>query len=409
MIERLRPDQREVLDAVLRAFRRGARVVVLDAPTGVGKTWIARAAIEAHGRGVYACRTVRLQEQVLRDFPEAVPIAGRARYSSPDGKTCAECAASEDRCRRRSCPYAAARRASSAADLAVTTTAYLVESGRASRWLAGRDLGVIDECDLLPDELSRLWRGPLAEACSPEEALWSQCRRWLAMSASLIGGAEAWARDARLDPDSVALVEAPDLWDTWRRQVHAVPVTALGWHPDEEIDQARLDVAARDLRGVIASHERQRVLIHAGSYLRAREIGARLEALEDRPVLYPRGEDAAAGTSRQDDLERALASYRALEHAVLVAPALERGLDLPDEACRAIILPHLPWPPRERLSDVGEDQYVREMLRSLVQACGRACRHSRDWCATYITDRSWPGMLAVWGALLPRWFRALLT
>jgi len=74
----------------------------------------------------------------------------------------------------------------------------------------------------------------------------------------------------------------------------------------------------------------------------------------------------------------------------------DRGIDLPDEKCRSIIITKFPFPD---LSDIvfkvlqrtfGDKtywHYIRDMAnRELVQQCGRAIRHDNDWCEIWSPD-----------------------
>src|SRR5678815_1389496 len=97
----IRPHQATAVEAIARRFKAGAQVVVLDAPTGSGKTLTAelvRRALEVSA--LYLCVDRGLQDQVLRDFPYAKLIKGRRnyptanytdRFTSPPFLTCDDC------------------------------------------------------------------------------------------------------------------------------------------------------------------------------------------------------------------------------------------------------------------------------------------------------------------------------
>ena len=62
------------------------KVVLLEAPTGSGKTLIMAALGKYLGEQVcYTCHTKQLQSQVVNDFPYAVELKGRANYSCLKG------------------------------------------------------------------------------------------------------------------------------------------------------------------------------------------------------------------------------------------------------------------------------------------------------------------------------------
>ncbi len=153
--------QVQAVAEVLEAFEAGAKVVMLDAPTGTGKTLIAemvRAQLDEGGvRGVYVCSTKTLQDQFARDFDAAV-LKGRANYPTEHGggkvtaddctgNACVWCTGVD------TCPYQVARGRFDGAGIGCTNTAYLlgqVNNTRPDKAItAKRGLVTIDECDEL--------------------------------------------------------------------------------------------------------------------------------------------------------------------------------------------------------------------------------------------------------------------
>src|ERR1044071_802580 len=100
----VRPAQQEAVDAIVRRFEGGAQVVILDAPTGSGKTLVAELVRRAlNTRALYVCVDRGLQDQVLRDFDYAKIIKGRRNYPTLDRAqafpelTCEDCLGSPSR------------------------------------------------------------------------------------------------------------------------------------------------------------------------------------------------------------------------------------------------------------------------------------------------------------------------
>lgn len=93
--------QLEVMDRILSAYEKeGVRMVVLQAPCGVGKTLIAEVLRQClRQRMLYLPPHIELQEQFMRDFPGGVLLKGRANFphggntGAEDfpGVTCADC------------------------------------------------------------------------------------------------------------------------------------------------------------------------------------------------------------------------------------------------------------------------------------------------------------------------------
>ena len=84
-LEELRPHQWEAITEILDWFRRGKKVVFLDAPTGSGKTLIGELVRREFSRfAIYSCTTKTLQDQVVRDYPYARVMKGRSNYPTAD-------------------------------------------------------------------------------------------------------------------------------------------------------------------------------------------------------------------------------------------------------------------------------------------------------------------------------------
>lgn len=158
-IDYFRQPQLDAVDAIMDAYTR-TNTVILDAPTGSGKTLIAemvrrRLAV----KGVYTCTTKTLQDQVLADFPYARVLKGRVNYPTelePE-KTCDDC--SGQMCRmcdsRKTCPYRVAKVEALGSRLAVLNTAYLLAECSAGKESAfsGSPFTIIDEACVLESVL----------------------------------------------------------------------------------------------------------------------------------------------------------------------------------------------------------------------------------------------------------------
>lgn len=78
---------------------------------------------------------------------------------------------------------------------------------------------------------------------------------------------------------------------------------------------------------------------------------------------------------------------------VLVSPSMTYGVDLKGDLARFQIVLKAPWLPTkdvrvEKLMKLDKDWYGNQMLKTLVQACGRGVRSEDDFCETYILDGS---------------------
>ena len=129
--------------------------------------------------------------------------------------------------------------------------------------------------------------------------------------------------------------------------------------------------------------------------------------------LGPRAITYTSGKDREGALSRFLES----NNGVLLAPSFERGIDLPYNDCRVVIVAKVPFPNladkqvKSRLySRGGQGWYSMQTVRALVQMTGRAMRHEDDSCEIYIIDRQF--VSNIWKKkkhLLPEWWKEALV
>lgn len=224
----LRSHQEHALRQIYLAFASGKRNVILEGPTGAGKTLVGHLAAQMIGaRSLYVCTTKSLQDQYLKDFPAAKMIKGRRNYPTqqkpfPDW-TCEDCDYKKDNgcshcdspgenpasC-KAVCPYQKAKTAAERADEAVLNTAYFIgainsmgsrydnapgylghsEDLPSSRGFRHRGLAIFDEADELESALMGavelvISKRALAElgveAPDPEYSRWPDRLKWIGL------------------------------------------------------------------------------------------------------------------------------------------------------------------------------------------------------------------------------------
>lgn len=184
-VESLREQQVYAIQNILEQFHAGSNIVMLDAPTGSGKTLIGEMVRRNLGcRGLYLCTSISLQQQFCKDFPEAALLKGRSNYATADdpGKfpnlhagdcvkertgffpACYACNPTDTppsnnlHCRWchpvTACPYEEAKFDAIRSDLVCTNTSYFLhEANYVGSLPRARKLIVIDEADTLEDAL----------------------------------------------------------------------------------------------------------------------------------------------------------------------------------------------------------------------------------------------------------------
>lgn len=523
-VQHIRPHQWTAVDAILDAFTR-VPVVMLDAPTGAGKTLIAemvRLAFEDQGQGdgLYICSDKALQDQFVTDFDHAKVLKGRANYPTERALGDRSNRTTADDCTggnggagcwhcpngHAGCPYQLAKAAAIDADLAVLNTAYLLAEANSPNTAFGgknkRSLVVIDECDTLEDQLMNYveftvprWIGQRLGLIWPVKgARKPTLKTWLTATATQVGkamedgafrdqkekrrlqqfGMDCWrvAEELQRDidaghhgdgaPDSDAetgrwlrdydtqtfclkpvvvgpygtrrlwrhgkhfllmsgtIISADDLADATGLpmdfEVVSVPMTFPVEHrpvivaPIANITRASTDDEYEQLayavRRILEVHEGERVLIHTVSFKLAEYLMSNTAAPGRRQFSYR--------TAR--DKEQALADYRRTPGAVMYAPSMDRGVDLPGDLCRVVVIAKVPFPSlgdrrvsaRLRLPG-GQSWYAVQTVRKIVQMTGRGVRSADDHAVSYILDRQF--VTNTWSknkSLFPGWWREAL-
>lgn len=143
-----RKGQKEAIDQARVAFKRGKRFVVIEAPTGSGKSAIAiTLAREASSAYLLTAQKI-LQDQYLRDFPDIALMKGRSNYHclvAPTHAAAAPCITGRKFPECDGCPYFTAKDAAMAANNALMNYAYYLAELNYSGGFGPRELLVLDE------------------------------------------------------------------------------------------------------------------------------------------------------------------------------------------------------------------------------------------------------------------------
>src|SRR6478672_3740955 len=78
--ETIRPKQHDILKKICNAFNSGFKVVVVEAPTGFGKSPVAIAIARTLGSSYICSATKDLQSQYTNDFPFLKSIKGMGNF-----------------------------------------------------------------------------------------------------------------------------------------------------------------------------------------------------------------------------------------------------------------------------------------------------------------------------------------
>ncbi len=153
-----RPNQREAIEEIEDAFEQGYRYVVVDAPTGAGKSHVARSfAFQSNSTHLVTVQKL-LQDQYQRDFPDMYVMKGRNAYACIEGEAGDSCA--NGPCRRRkmgpnpNCPYQVAKMKAMAAPVTVHNFDSFFYQNSYGGGYGGRKLLIVDEAHNIPGKFT---------------------------------------------------------------------------------------------------------------------------------------------------------------------------------------------------------------------------------------------------------------
>jgi Rad3-related DNA helicase len=197
------------------------------------------------------------------------------------------------------------------------------------------------------------------------------------------------------------VIELGSTFPIERRPIMLWPIASMDRGPDGKQRERALPQIVQAIDQLLDRHT-GRVLIHSQTFHIGKEI-ERMTHHRNRVMLYGGGE-------RDSTLDR----YKLTPGAVIVGPSLQRGVDLPDELCEAVVIVVIPYgdlsdkriAARRRMDGLW---YSIEAIRTVVQMSGRGMRHKDDYCVTYILDARFPGFYQRYEHLFPSWWRAAVV
>lgn len=234
-------------------------------------------------------------------------------------------------------------------------------------------------------------------------SLWRHADRFLMLSATICAP-DIMARDLGLEDGTWTSFSLPSTFDKRRRPIYLIPVAYMT-NKTKDTEWPKMAKGLGDVLRVC----RDRVLVPTVSYaLNTYLMNELKEEFGSRLVTY----NTAA------ERVKALERYRGQEGAVLMAPSMDRGVDLRDEDCRYIVIVKVPWPNRgdkqvsKRLHGDranGEAWYTVNTIRRLVQMTGRGMRHEDDYCTSIIMDGTFTKLFNKYGRWFPAWWKESIS
>jgi Rad3-related DNA helicase len=233
-----------------------------------------------------------------------------------------------------------------------------------------------------------------------QDRLWRHSQRFLGMSGTILSPV-VLARELGLQEKDYDYRQIPSTFALQNRPVYYWPVTnARKKNIDEGTAMPKILNA---LDRIVNKYIKDKILVHTVSY-------AVLSAIRHDQLDLKNNERIITHTT--EDRTEKLAAFKHTTHPmIMLSPSFDRGVDLPDDQCRCIIICKVPYldlhdkQVAARLKAPGGDQwYVFKALQTIMQMSGRGVRNDGDHCDTYILDQQFSSLLARTRQYIPKWW-----
>jgi Rad3-related DNA helicase len=227
-----------------------------------------------------------------------------------------------------------------------------------------------------------------------DNALWKHMKKVLGMSATILEPRQAAKNIGLEDFEYLAL---PSPFPKENRPVEFIP---CGNIIEKELNIA-LPMLARKVDELIRLHPNDKILCHTVSYKIRDYLVEHIKT--DRFITH----------QTKDKGEKLDAFKRSDKPLVMLSPSMDRGVDLPYDQCRVVIICKIPYPnlgdPQisKRLygSKDGRFWYAYTTIKTIVQMAGRGVRAADDYAKTYILDGQFERIYKEHLNMFPQWFK----
>lgn len=252
-----------------------------------------------------------------------------------------------------------------------------------------------------PDDEGGLKAKPVWAARYAQRHIWRYAERVVLMSGS-ITSPDVFCRTMGIPEDEYEYVDLGSDFPAERRPVFYVPTARVTMRNAD----AAWPRIVEQIDRIIERHPNEKVIVHSVAYKYAERIYRESEYSHLMAVF----DNSHRFREVIQEFRRAGPPW------ILVGPGFERGVDLPDDLCRVIIIPKVPWPNRgdeqirARIADAaqqGRKWETSETISRIIQMTGRGMRSKADYCATYILDTTFAGIMG--SEMWPDWWNEALT
>lgn len=237
---------------------------------------------------------------------------------------------------------------------------------------------------------------PIWIAKYADENLWRHAKKVLGMSATILDPIQVCV-NVGLKYDNCVYRMIPSPFPKENRPIKYEPCASV----TNKTMETALPALKEKIESIISEHSEEKILCHCVTY-------------KIRDYLMKNIKSSRLMThdtfNRSDMLD---VFKRSVQPKVLVSPSMDRGVDLPHDECRVVIIAKVPFPDlgdpqvNKRLfaSKDGRRWYIHKSISKIIQMSGRGVRSADDYAITYILDEQFERIYNENKNLFPPWYR----
>jgi ATP-dependent DNA helicase DinG len=228
------------------------------------------------------------------------------------------------------------------------------------------------------------------------------CNNWaekfIFMSATILD-IDGYIKDLGIDPDDCLILTMGSSFDPAKSPIYYMPCGSMNY---ETIDES-LPKACSAINLILSKKPDEKGIIHTGNYKVANKIW------NEKKIAKANHERFLIKATDEITNQNLLKVHERSKNTVLLSPSMTTGVDLKDDLSRFQIVVKMPFtsladPRTKKKAAVNSNWYICQMLKTLVQACGRSTRSADDYSQTYILDSSFKYWVTHYKKWLPKSF-----
>lgn len=267
-----------------------------------------------------------------------------------------------------------------------------IQNGNINNWLIYTSSHVSDKSPVL--NIKPLYAGDIFQKYVTNFGI----QHVVFMSATILS-AKLFCHELGIQQNEVNIIQVDSAFDPKKSPIYYHPISDMSYKNfvDEQLKNKLIIKLTNKIKDILECHPHERGIIHTGNYNIASII---VNNIHDSRLIKKR---------EFESNEQLLNRHQLLDNSVLVSPSLNTGADLKDDLSRFQVVVKLPFisladKAVKTKAQIDSNWYVCDMLKTLIQSCGRSTRSEEDYSITYILDASFYSWITQYKHWLPQSF-----